>query len=105
MCVQAVAGALHMHDSTVSDLIVLSGNLTGQRYKNEVRQPALMPLLRQHPALQTSQQVSACQHAAIYYSIQTLPWPAFSPIMSSSEHARDMLGCVHQRKLQPRTTA
>ncbi|GFW63138.1 DDE_3 domain-containing protein [Trichonephila clavipes] len=73
-----------------STLIVMRGNLTGQRYVNDILRPHVGPFLNGFPGA-IFQQDNARPHTArvaqdILRHFQTLPWPARSPDLSPVEH-------------------
>lgn len=77
--------------------IAISGNMNGERYKNEIILPIVIPIAREHHL--TFQDDNATLHRAQSVTrtiqdsgIQTLPWPARSPDLSPIEHAWDILG-------------
>lgn len=75
MRIWAVAAALHVDESSIFDLIVLGGNLTGLRNRDEVLQPDLVPLLWLHS------DVTVAQAFLDWEYIQTLPRPLFSLLL------------------------
>jgi len=88
-----------------TELVVLDGNLTGQRYRDEVLDAVTIPFMRRHQHLAYLQQDNARPHVARIVQaylqtqqVQTLPWPAFSPDLSPIEHAWDEL----ERRVQNR---
>ena len=92
-------------------LVIIDGNLTAQRYINEVLTPAVVPFFAGHPNVALLQQDNARPHTARittdylqHQNIATLPWPAFSPDLSPIEHLWDQLGrAVRERPQQPQT--
>ena len=94
-----------------SQLVVIHGNLTGQRYVDEILQPVLVPFLRNDPA-STFQQDNARSHTCRVTTnflrvanVPILPWPARSPDLSPIEHLWDNLGRrVRDNRLDPPAT-
>jgi transposase len=74
----------------------IEGNLNGQRYRDEIMIPIVVPFVRLHAV--TFQQDNARPHVARICMqlleaehIQVLEWPAYSPDMSPIEHLWDVL--------------
>ena len=88
-----------------TELLVLNGTLTDQRYINEVLQPVVLPFVQQHHVV--LQDDNARPHRARIVqqflqqnNVDHLDWPARSPDLSQIEHVWDFLG---QRVPRPRT--
>lgn len=80
-------------------LVIIRGMLTGQRYRDEILQPVLLPFLRANPQLRVFQQDNATPHTsrvAMNFlqqnNVYVMPWPSLSPDMAPIEHAWDELG-------------
>ncbi|GFX30351.1 transposable element Tcb2 transposase [Trichonephila clavipes] len=78
-----------------STLIVMRGNLTGQRYVHDVLRPHVGSFLNDLPGA-IFQQDNARPDTAIFAPdflrhFQTLPWLARSSYLSPAEHVRDEL--------------
>ena len=88
-------------------LVVINGNLTGVRYRDEILQAHVVPFLRQHTV--TLQHDNARPHVArvvTQQNVNVLPWPAISPDLSPIEHAWDeMERRLRQLPNQPVTLA
>ena len=92
-------------------LVVINGNLTAQRYINEVLRPTVIPFFPRHQEVDIFQQNNARAHSARVTTaflnannVRTLPWPAFSPDLSPIEHLWDQLGqAVRRRQPMPIT--
>lgn len=94
-----------------TNLIIIAGNLTGQRYRDEILQPAVIPFLRQHGPGVTLQQDNArphtariVQHFLAQNNVDVLPWPAKSPDMSPIEHVWDEMERRLRRSPNPPVT-
>ena len=91
-----------------TELLVLNGALTGQRYINEVLQPVVLPFVKQHHVV--LQDDNARPHRARIVqqflqqnNVDHLDWPARSPDLSPIEHVWDILGKrIRQRVPRPR---
>lgn len=88
-----------------SHLVVIDGNLTAARYRDEILRPHVVPFLQQHNL--TLQQDNARPHVAricqvflANNNIQPLDWPPYSPDLSPIEHLWDQLD-RQVRKRQP----
>ena len=74
-----------------SQLVVVDGNLTAARYRDEILRPHVIPFLQQHNL--TLQQDNARPHVAricqvflANNNVQPLDWPPYSPDLSPIEH-------------------
>ena len=92
-----------------TELLVLNGTLTGQRYINEVLQPVVLPFVQHnHVVLQDDNarphRARIVQHFLQQNNVDHLDWPARSHDLSPIEHVWDILGQrVRQRIPRPRT--
>lgn len=78
-----------------TDIVVVSGTMTGKRYLNEIILPHVLPIVNGNNLI--FQQDNARPHRAKVVmseldSIQVLPWPARSPDLSPIEHMWDEVG-------------
>lgn len=92
-------------------LVVIDGNLTGARYRDEILQAHVIPFVQQHHV--TLQHDNARPHVArvvtdflTQQNVDVLPWPAVSPDLSPIEHVWDeMQRRLRQLPNQPVTLA
>lgn len=79
-----------------SPLVRINGNMTAQRYVDDVIQPVALPFLQGLPNA-IFQQDNARPHTArisqnALQGTQVLPWPPVSPDLSPIEHVWDVIG-------------
>lgn len=91
-------------------LVTIQGNLTAQRYRDQVMQPVVLPYLQQQPQGIIFQQDNARPHTARLtmdflnrHNVHVLPWPAKSPDLNPIEHLWDHIG--RQIRRRPRQAA
>lgn len=94
-----------------TQLVIVRGNLTGVRYRDEIVIPHVLPFLQRQGRNMTFQQDNARPHVArvvtgflAQQNVSVLPWPAVSPDLSPIEHVWDeMKRRLRQRRNQPLT--
>ncbi|GFU79046.1 transposable element Tc1 transposase [Trichonephila clavipes] len=98
-------GAISYHGRF--NLLRIEGNLNSNRYVLEVLQSKVVPFLQDIPGA-IFQQDNARPHVAktvrdlcSAQHMQLLPWPAYSPYMSSIQHVWDLVGRRLARDLRP----
>lgn len=81
-----------------TDLVFVDGNLTAQRYCDEILAPVVVPFFDVNRRVTLLQQDNARCHSARLTTeflqqanIEVLPWPALSPDLSPIEHLWDAL--------------
>ena len=74
------------------DLYVLDGNLTGQKYRDNVLAPRVVPHFDNHAFADRPHRARIVQHFLQQEAVQTIPWPAMSPDMNPIEHVWDFIG-------------
>ena len=106
-----VWGGITAHSRT--PLVIVAGNLTGIRYRDEIVQPYVIPFIQAQANNVTFQQDNARPHVVrvvraylTQQNIDLLPWPAVSPDLSPIEHVWDeMERRLHHLSNQPVTLA
>jgi transposase len=82
-------------------LYVLDGNLTGQKYRDNVLAPRVTPHFDNHALTDRPMfmdhnarphRARIVQHFLQQEAVQTIPWPAMSPDMNPIEHVWDFIG-------------
>jgi hypothetical protein len=83
------------------DLYVLDGNLTSQKYCDNVLAPRVVPHFDNHALVDRPMfmddnarphRARIVQHFLQQEAVQTIPWPAMSPDMKLIEHVWDFIG-------------
>ncbi|UYV69907.1 Transposase [Cordylochernes scorpioides] len=90
-----------------SPLLRIQGTMTAQRYVDDVLRPVTLPYLQGVPNA-LYQQDNARPHTArisqqALQDVQMLPWPPYSPDLSSIEHVWDIIGRRLHALPQPRS--
>ena len=80
-------------------LVVIDGNITAQRYVDEVLRPYVLPFRAAHPQVNIFQHDNARPHAArltkdflTEEEVPVMPWVPYSPDQNPIEHLWDELG-------------
>ena len=89
------------------DLYVLDGNLRGQKYRDNVLAPRVVPHFDNHALADRPMfmddnarphRTRIVQHCLQQEAVQTIPWPAMSLDMNPIEHVWDFIGrTINQR--------
>jgi transposase len=96
----ATPGGCFSFDSKL-DLYVLDGNLTGQKYRDNVLAPRVVPYFDNHALADRPMfmddnarphRARIVQHFLQQEAVQTIPLPAMSPDMNPIEHVWDFIG-------------
>ena len=83
-------------------LIVVSGNLTAVRYRDEILRPVAVPLVQQYQM--TFHVARVCQDFLANNNIVPLDWPPYSPDLSPIERLWDELDRrMRRRRNTPNT--
>ena len=90
-----------------SQLIIVEGNMTAERYRDEILRPVAVPLVQQRNLI--LQQDNArphvarvCQDFLANNNIAPLAWPPYSPDLTPIEHMWDELDRrVRKRQIPP----
>lgn len=89
-----------------TQLHFIAGNLNGQRYRDEILRPIVVPFVERHDVI--FQQDNARPHTARIcrefldeQEVQLLDWPAYSPDMSPIEHLWDVLDQRVRQRVAP----
>ena len=74
-----------------SPLIVIAGNLTGVRYRDEILRPVAVPFVQQHHLIFLQDNARphvarVCQYFLANHNINPLDWPPYSPDLSPIEY-------------------
>ena len=92
-----------------SQLIIVAGNMTAVRYRDEILRPVAVPLVQQRNL--NLQQDSArphvarvCQDFLANNNIAPLAWPPYSPDLTPIEHMWDELDRRVRKRRNPPTT-
>ena len=93
-----------------SQLIIVAGNMTALRYRDEILRPVAVPLVQQRNLI--LQQDNArphvgrvCQDFSANNNIAPLAWPPYSPDLTPIEHMWDELDrTVRKRRNPPRNS-
>ena len=93
-----------------TELVVVDGNLTAQRYIDLILRPVVIPFMNTHRDITIFQQDNARPHSARTtqsflrdHNIDILPWPPYSPDQSPIEHLWEtsQLKCAISRRPSP----
>ena len=94
-----------------TDLVVVPGILTGQRYIDEILRPHVVPFLRPVGNNGIFQDDNARPHRARIVdgflqanNVRRLEWPTMSPDLSCIEHVWDVLGRAVQKRMPEHST-
>ena len=97
----------HIHDLSITRLVVVAGNLNGTKYRDDILQPVAVPYLQTLGPNAIFQDDNARPHRARLVNdylnnvgVQRMEWPANSPDLNPLEHLWDQLG----RAVRARTT-
>ena len=93
-----------------SQLIIVAGNMTAVRYRDEILRPVAVPLVQQRNLI--LQQDNArphvarvCQNSLANNNIAPLAWPPYSPDLTPIEHMWDELDRRVRKRRNPPATS
>ena len=92
-----------------SQLIIVAGNITAVRYRDEILHPVAVPLVQQRNLILQQDNVrphvaQVCQDFLANNNIATLAWPPYSPDLTPIEHMWDELDRRVRKRQNPLAT-
>ena len=99
----------HCSRDNISQLIIVAGNMTAVRYRDEILRPVAVPLVQQRNLI--LQQNNArphvarvCQDFLANNNIAPLAWPPYSPDLTPIDHMWDELDKRVRKRRNPHAT-
>ena len=92
-----------------SQLIIVVGNMTAVRYRDEILRPVAVPLVQQHNLILRQDNARphvarVCQDFLANNNIAPLAWPPYSPDLTPIEHMWDELDRRVRKRQNPPST-
>ena len=87
-----------------SQLIIVAGNMTAVRYRDEILRPVAVPLVQQRNLILQQDNARVCQDFLANNNIAPLAWPPYSPDLTPIVHMWDELDRRVRKRRNPHAT-
>ena len=84
-----------------SQLIIVAGNMTAVKYRDEILRPVAVPLVQQRNLILQQDNARVCQDFLANNNIAPLAWPPYSPDLTPIEHMWDELDRRVRKRRNP----